>query len=360
MEEWRQALAHLRSSDDAHLLAVQLIYFSFIQWCSSEYAAAHRSVAEGLAILDRGSGANPFLSPAYHVGQYIVPLTLVTLGRWGDALKQIDAAISVMQKNGDRNRARRLTLYRAWIHLNAMDFAGVLTICDKAVPRNGESPSGDEPRTPAAFPTEFRISLVLRGSAEMMLGEHQQALEHLCQARDSIDRDAAVCDWYWRIVLDSSLTEFWLGSADLSLARVQAERFLQRTSATAERMWQALAWEAGARVAMAEGDRGRAQQCIATAVSTMQGHDVPLAAWRVHATAAELCGRAGDREAAMRHGELSRVTILRLANSLQSEDPLRTTFLSAPSVSRILAATLRPGSGDGDVQPDVDVVQDGA
>jgi hypothetical protein len=64
-------------------------------------------------------------------------------------------------------------------------------------------------------------------------------------------------------------------------------------------------------------------------LSTIEGFEVPLAAWRVHATAAELY-RAGDNgESADHHCELTRATIVKLADSLAVEEPLRKTFLSA-------------------------------
>jgi hypothetical protein len=138
------------------------------------------------------------------------------------------------------------------------------------------------------------------------------------------------------MLLESGLTEVWLAKGDLVQARPQAERFLEVTLATKERTWQALAWEANARVAMAEGDVPRAQDCIVKALSTMEGFEVPLAAWRVRATAADLAQRAGDEELAAHNRELSRATILKLANSLPAEEPLRNTFLSAPSVSKVL------------------------
>jgi hypothetical protein len=69
----------------------------------------------------------------------------------------------------------------------------------------------------------------------------------------------------------------------------------------------------------------------------MEGFEIPLAGWRVHATAAEVSQRSADSESSQRHREISRVTILNLANSLTPEDPLRKTFLSALSVTNILA-----------------------
>ena len=162
------------------------------------------------------------------------------------------------------------------------------------------------------------------------------ALEHLLTARNAMDQQMVIIDWYWRMQLQSGLTELWLAKKDLELARSEAERFLEVTLATAERTWQALAWEANARVAMAQLDTSRARECVTSALSTMEGFEVPLAAWRVHATAAELYGGGESSEAAEHHRELSRATILKLADSLPAEEPLRKTFLSAPSVRQVL------------------------
>jgi hypothetical protein len=73
----------------------------------------------------------------------------------------------------------------------------------------------------------------------------------------------------------------------------------------------------------------------------MEGFEVPLAAWRVHAMAAELNRRQGDERAAGRHRSLSRATVLALANSLVDHARLRATFLAAPPVRTIID----PGHG---------------
>jgi hypothetical protein len=157
-----------------------------------------------------------------------------------------------------------------------------------------------------------------------------------------MDRQKTMNDWYWRMLLESGFTELWLAEGNLTQARPQAERFLSVTLTTAERTWQALAWEANARVAMAECDAPRAQECIGKALSTMEGFELPVAAWRVHATAAGLFRDAGDRDLAERHQALSRETIMKLADSLPAEEPLRRTFLSAPMVLKILRKVETP------------------
>jgi hypothetical protein len=186
------------------------------------------------------------------------------------------------------------------------------------------------------FPEEARICLILKGSAQAALGNSDLALEHLLTARNAMDQQTVIIAWYWRMQLQSSLTDLWLAKGDLSQARSEAEQFLEGTLATAEHTWQALAWEANARVAMAQLDTNRARECIISALSTMEGFEVPLAAWRVHATAAELYRVGENSEAAEHHRELSRATILKLAASLPAEEPLRKTFLSAPSVRQVL------------------------
>jgi hypothetical protein len=87
---------------------------------------------------------------------------------------------------------------------------------------------------------------------------------------------------------------------------------------------------------MAELDLTRAQDCIAKGVSAMEGFEVPLAAWRVHATAFELYQNSGERDLAERYLALSRATVMKLANSMSAEEPLRRTFLLAPRIRKIL------------------------
>ena len=325
-EECQNALAEIRSTGDRLVLAWHLIDANFIAWSSSKYREAHRDVVESLAILTEGGEDNPYLSTAYWMSQFTSPWSLLFLGAWGEALREIQAGIAMVAKNGDYPRGQTLRVYQAWLHFHAMDFAGVVAICESLLPL----------ATDPAWSPWRRLCLVLAASAETALGKHERALDRLSTARDEMDRQAVIHDWYTRMLLESGLTEVWFAKADLTKAQSQAEWFLKATLATAERTWQALAWEANARVAIAAVELDRAQDCVGNALSTMEGFEVPLAAWRVHATAAELYERTGYSALAKDQRELSRATILKLAHSLPAEEPLRRTFLSAPSVCRIL------------------------
>jgi tetratricopeptide (TPR) repeat protein len=226
-----------------------------------------------------------------------------------------------------------------------MDFSGVLELCNAAVPLAGDPESGTAPDDTAPYRFGLWKRLFLMGSAETALGDYESALGHLLAARADMDRPGPTCTWYWRIPLENALTDLWLAKGDLAQARLQTERSQAIALASAEHMWQALAWEANARVAMAEVDAARARDCIAKALSAMEGFEVPLAAWRVHATASEL-HQTDDRALAARHLALSRETILKLANSLPAEEPLRRIFLSAPTIREILGGSETPGEPD--------------
>jgi tetratricopeptide (TPR) repeat protein len=325
-EECRRAISEIRQAGDHFVLASHLIDYNFIQWVSSEYREAQRNAVESLAILHDQVEENPYLSTAYWLSQFILPWSLLFLGEWGEMLREIEAGITMADKNGAYYRAQTLRVYQAWLHLQAMDFAGVVEICDSVLPS-----LGDPPRSPWR-----RFCLVLMGPAQTALGNYERAWEHLSTAANEMNRQTVIHDWYCRMLLESGLTEFWLAKGDLLQARFHAEQLLTITQATAERTWQALAWEANARVAIAELDLQRARDCITKALLRMEGCEVPLAAWRVHATGAELSDHMGNSGLAGYHCELSRATILKLSNSLPAEEPLRKTFLSAAPIRRVL------------------------
>jgi DNA-binding winged helix-turn-helix (wHTH) protein/tetratricopeptide (TPR) repeat protein len=342
VEGFHNAAAEISSSDDRPKLAPYLVDCGFIRCIASEYREAHRNLIESRAIKFEAFEENPYLNPAYVRSQLPLTLSLLFMGEWGEALREIRDAIAILDKNADYHWGQGVRPHLAWVHLCAMDFAGVLALCNSAIALTGDP----GPRPASGYPAPYRFGLwkrlFLMGSAETALGDYERALGHLLAARADMDRPGPTCMWYWRMPLECALAELWLAKGDLAQARPQAERFLEIALASAEHMWQALAWEANARLAVAELDRTRAQDSIAKALSAMEGFEVPLARWRVHATAGELYRNSGDRDLAERHIALSRETIMKLANSLPADEPLRQIFLSAPMISKILGTGETP------------------
>jgi hypothetical protein len=273
------------------------------------------------------SADNPHVNVAYWMSQFIMPWSLLFLGEWGELIRELDSGIAILARTGDHYRAQTLCLYSAWLHFYAMDYDQVVKICESILPLVG---------LPERTPWR-RFCLALAGSAEAAAGREARALDHLSKVGEEMDRHTVIHDWYTRMLLESALSELWIAKGDIAQARVQADRFLKRTLATAEHTWQALAWETNARLAISDLDLERAEECVAQALKSMDGFDTPLAAWRVHATAADVAQKKADAERVTHHLKNSGATILRLANSLPPNHRLRATFLSATPVSNVLS-----------------------
>lgn len=322
-EGCRKLVAQVREAGDRRLLGEVQFGLCYSFFNSSEYREARRSADEGFAILLEGYEENPYLSFNFQVYRHLVSKCHVFLGEWGEALRKIKQHAEMVGKNGDRQGAMMAGLAQVYLQLHAMDFIGTKEMLESALPEL------------AHIPYMYRQWLIWAGSAEAGLGNHERALEHLLTCRDEMDHRPMMSDWYERMSLQQALTEVWLSKRELEKARVESEELLKVTLATEERTFQALAFETNARVAIAELDLDRAQDCLAKALQSMEGFEVPLAQWRIHATASELNTLMGKRDS-NKHRALSRATVMELADSLPADEPLRQTFLSAPLVRKVL------------------------
>jgi hypothetical protein len=322
-----QALEEIRRTGDRSVVALHTMECNFLHWVSSRYRTARQDAVESLATLTESRQDKANRRYAHWLGQFTLPWSLLFLGEWGEALNELDAGVAMAARNGDRYRGQTMSLYRAWVQNFAMDYTGARDLCDALLPLVGDS---------ARRPWR-RFALTFAGWAEVGLRNHERALEHLLAAKQELDSHTVINDWYIRIMVLAAFAELRLAQGDLSRAVEEGEAFLTAACSTAERTWQALAWEVNARIALASQDAQRAQDCIRKALTAMDGFEVPLAEWRVHATAAELSELHGHGAAANHHWEQSRATVLRLANSLPEEHPLRVVFLSTPPISTIVA-----------------------
>jgi predicted ATPase len=329
-----EALQEIRDSGDLITRSYFEAQYALLRWVSSEYREAERILSQSVS--DVAGSREPTelnLLLLFWVHQIYGSSSLAMVGEWGQALDRFRSGIATLEKNGNEYRAKNVRLYLAWAHLHMLDFDGVLQLCSfYPNPERGahtESPAPGDP-----IPVDARICLILRGSAKLGAGDVDGALADLSIVRDAQERQQVLLDWYWRAPLHSALTELWLQKGDLQKARWEAQEFLKASLRTRERTYQALAWEANTRVAMMASDDAAARQCISQALSLVERWEIPVAAWRVHATAAEV---APDPELARAQWRLSAETIARLADSLSRTEPLRETFLSAPPIRRILA-----------------------
>src|SRR5262249_20371012 len=135
--------------------------------------------------------------------------------------------------------------------------------------------------------------------------------------------------WYWRIHAHIGLVHAWLGAGHPANARVEADRLTEAAPGIGDPNLQALAWEARARVAMAESHWKDAKQCMDRAFAVLACFDMPISAWRIHATASELYRKVGQSGEAAGQRERARAIITALADSFAPDEPLRVALLGA-------------------------------
>lgn len=327
-EESRRALTEIRRLGTKEDVAWHLIDSGFVELTSSHYRQVRRDMIDSVTLLKEVHEENiPLGYIAVHrLREYIVPWSLTLLGEWGAARREFDASIALADRNADLFGSGVLRLVRCWLQLFAMDFAGARSVCASILA---------SPQPPGGM-FGSHLCLTLSGVAEAGLGNREGALERLLAARDEMDHRVALLDWYSRFWQRWALTNLWLSSGDLARAREEAELFVANACATAERTWQALAWDAHARVALASGDVRGGQDSIGRALLGIEGFEAPVAAWQAHATAADVARARGDEPTANHHWKTSRGILLGLAASLEPDEDLRRTFLTAPAVVRLL------------------------
>ena len=145
------------------------------------------------------------------------------------------------------------------------------------------------------------------------------------------------------------LSNAWLLSENVAKARIAADGVLKSALATSDPHLQALAWDLQARVAMAESDLQGARESIQQALALVEKSEIAFAAWQVYATAWQLYQRLKEHKTAETNRQRAEASILKIADSFDSDEPLRATFLAATPVRRILGgkAVNKPGSKHG-------------
>jgi len=187
------------------------------------------------------------------------------------------------------------------------------------------------------LPRTETIARIAAGYAELERENYDQASEYFRQVGDPLITPKFFQHWFWRMTAQLGLSQVWLESGDVVKAQSEAEAFLESALSTANPYLQALAWEMKSRIAIAEQDWNGAHKYVNQALEVLEEFEVPVAAWRVHATACDLYLHAKDDKAAETHRACAEAHILAIANSFAPDEPLRQSFLAAAPVRRILS-----------------------
>jgi DNA-binding winged helix-turn-helix (wHTH) protein/tetratricopeptide (TPR) repeat protein len=298
----------------------QMLYV-YVRAVQGDYRGALESADR--AIREMAETVSP---AAYLLALGAKALCLLHLGRFGDVLRIVRAG----RETAERSEVDPwIFIFReAWLRSLCFDFQGVR--------RLGAVNIRIDPDRHAVQPAA--IALVAAGRAELDQENYGKALEYFAQVLDTNATPNFFVHWHWRIQAHIGLTAALLRSGDIARARLEADRCLESAHSTADPNLKALALEMTARVAFADHDLPGSGQHIQNALAIVKEFDVPVAAWRVHAAAWELCP---NREEAERHRAIARDTLWKIANSFDADEPLRASLLSAAPVQHLFGPISR-------------------
>ena len=243
---------------------------------------------------------------------------LLHLGQWRELEQTVSAALMMSEKNANRQGSVLCRLTLGWLYAEALDFESAKKCCDEVLNPTVE-----------ANPFAYFIGRNLLAKACVGLRNYPGALAQFQEIQcrvdeaDGVGMDSTIYPHFY-----SNFCQYWLEIGDLARAREEATRLYEISVLPPERTYLALSHRLLAKIAMAEEKVEEAREHMLRAVSIAERADLPLAAWRVHATAADFYERAGELAEAMDSRRLSRQVIERLAESLAQDEPLRATLLA--------------------------------
>lgn len=321
----------LRNGLDRQVAAWGLIEYSMFCLCASRYREALETIEGNVDILVEHAIDRPEFNLfraiwMTHLGR---PWIYVFLGEWGRALAEFEASEALFVANANRYSICTLETLRAFMYVMAGDYQSVKAICARFGLSSDARPAEPHPLYRLVLPNEIRHATLLKGAAEIGLGQSTQGIETLRSLERETRENPVIMDWYWRFLLLWLLAGALAEQNRLDDARDFADEMVRTASATEERTWQVLALEVRARVALHDGDDVMALQQVERALDIVGLSGVPLAAWRVHKVAAEAYRATGEQDAAQRQDLLFRQTSQQLHDSLPKGHALRQVFLCA-------------------------------
>jgi DNA-binding winged helix-turn-helix (wHTH) protein/tetratricopeptide (TPR) repeat protein len=321
-----KAFEHLRMANDPVASGWASLEFSTTTLVASQYERTRHLIAEAYKQLHLSASSRPDFSVERAVWSYFFgfPLSLLLLGKLGEALRGFDDGIALFSRNNNRYAVATLRLHRAWLLHHCGDYAGVISECREASSsRSVPDSSTNSAELPIA---EQRLATLLAGLANAALGRSDEAWQELSELARSTDDQPVIFSWYWRLPLERGRAMASLALGQIENARACADLVVQLASQTQERTWQSLAWETSAQVALREGHVEMAVRHIEEALRIAEQFEVPLADWRVFGTAAHIYAASGRLSDARKYSrkEIKRRTDL--TESLPNESYLRSTF----------------------------------
>lgn len=253
----------------------------------------------------------------YVIYNTFAAFSLLQLGAWREMRQRLAAALTLTERNANRQVSSMCRLMVAWLHIEALDFEGAKKRCEEALDSAVEE-----------NPVNFFLGRNLLAKAHLGLNDYPAAFAQFDAITTRIETDGLMMEAVFHPLFSHGLSEYWLGVGDLARAREQATRLCEIAARPPELTYLALSHRLLAKIAIVEKDFEEAQVQLSRAVSIVKGSELPLAAWRVHATAAEFYESVGESGKAAEFRCGCEKVIETLAATFDQGDPLRSSLLA--------------------------------
>jgi DNA-binding winged helix-turn-helix (wHTH) protein len=300
----------VRQGDDRALHGLYVTLEAYYAWLRSEYRAATIAADEGKQLTSEMNDSYHYMSC-----HYFRACALLHLGELGEGLRAARHGLEMAEKNGHLLATRVFRFTLSWFHEQVFDFEQARALCEPLILHT------------LGGQFDLYLGLIRLGMAHLGRRDLDSAYDCFRAVTDRLDRGDRM-DWIWYMHLHNGLAEYWLARGDLAGARREAEKTRTLAEQSGERTYGALGRRLLAEVAIARRDWDRAETELSGALGLLEGDELPLARWRLDATAARLHQKRRRPAAAKRCRGHSRAVLHRLADSLDADDPLRQHMLS--------------------------------
>jgi hypothetical protein len=308
----RQALKVTAEAREPSILLRRCAIESNLAFMNANYLGCCEVAAQGKTLAQAMGDTHVFA-----LFNLVESFGLLHVGEWGKLRQGVTAALTLAERNANQLASAMCRLMIAWLHAEAFDYEGARARCEATLDRHVE-----------ANPLNFFIGRNLLAKAYIGLCDYPAALNQFNEITRRIDVDGIAMDWTLYTQFYHNLCEYSLWTGDLTRAREQAARLYEIAAGPQEGTYLALASRLLARIAIAEEDLAEARLQLGRAISVVERAELPLATWRVYATAANFHGRFGDDEKQEEFRRRAKNAANALADTIDKDDPLRVSFLA--------------------------------
>jgi DNA-binding winged helix-turn-helix (wHTH) protein/tetratricopeptide (TPR) repeat protein len=312
----RRAAKLIAESPDLSMRMRRCSMEMVVEFLSSNYLACCDATRRGRELASMVGDVYLFA-----IYETVEAFALLYLGEWGQVQKSVASTLAIAQRNLNPQASALCRLTIGWLYAEAQDFESAVSCAQETLNPAVET-----------NPFSFFIGRTLLARAYIGLRNLPLVRTHLDAIEQRIEIGGVPME---SLILPHHLLnccEYWLEVGNLEQAQKAAVRLHELTAAAPDRPFLALSYNVMARAAMATGNSQAARSHLSRAMGIVRTAWFPLAAWRVHATAASFYESCGKPEKAAKYRCRLDQIVGSVINSLEPIDPLRSVAFLAGGV----------------------------